>query len=155
MKIRIATPDDVHQLIQLEQSSSTAAHWTATQYRELFQSDAGHRSVLVAESAQTALLGFLIAQHITPEWELENIVVAAAERRKGVGKALLNALINRARAAKGSAIFLEVRESNREARALYENAGFQEVGVRKAYYSNPLENAVLYRFSLRYLVPGA
>jgi ribosomal-protein-alanine N-acetyltransferase len=149
VKIRTATSDDVDRLIGLEQSSSTAAHWTADQYRELLQSDGAKRLVLVAERAQTDLLGFLVAQHITSEWELENIVVAAAERRKGVGKALIHALIDRARAANSEAIFLEVRESNRAARALYENAGFQRSGVRKSYYSKPLEDSVLYRFSLR------
>jgi [ribosomal protein S18]-alanine N-acetyltransferase len=149
VKIRTATPDDVHRLIQLEQSSSTAAHWTADQYHDLFQSGpAPHRLVLIAESTDAVLLGFLVAQHIASEWELENIVVAAAQRRKGIAKTLLDALIDHARASNSEAIFLEVRESNGDARALYQNAGFQEFGSRKGYYSDPLDDAILYRFKL-------
>jgi len=92
--------------------------------------------------------GFLVARHLAPEWELENIVVAPSARRIGLGSRLLNALLANARETDSEAVFLEVRESNAAARSLYEKAGFEPTGRRKAYYTNPAEDAVLYRLLL-------
>jgi ribosomal-protein-alanine N-acetyltransferase len=100
------------------------------------------------------VLGFLVAQHLAPEWELENIVVAPAARRKGVGKRLIEWLLEEARGAQSESVFLEVRESNTIARALYETTGFQQVGRRKSYYSAPSEDAILYRWNLRPISSG-
>ena len=92
------------------------------------------------------IAGFLVARHLAPEWELENIVVSPSSQRRGIGKALLRTLLLRARDADNGAVFLEVRESNAAARGLYESAGFRQAGKRKCYYLNPLEDAVLYRW---------
>jgi ribosomal-protein-alanine acetyltransferase len=100
-------------------------------------------------SASTALAAFLVARHVAPDWELENIVVAPSARRKGLGTRLLRALFARARDTNSDSVFLEVRESNSPARALYERAGFPETGRRKSYYANPSEDAVLYRWKDR------
>jgi len=56
----------------------------------------------------------------------------------------MDTLLGQARQANSDAIFLEVRESNTGARRLYEEFGFRETGRRKAYYTNPSEDAVLY-----------
>ena len=95
-----------------------------------------------------SLIAFLIASHLAAEWELENVVVKSTFRRKGAGTALLNELLIRARAAKSESVFLEVRESNQAARALYLKSGFEQKGRRQGYYSNPPEDAILYRRSL-------
>jgi [ribosomal protein S18]-alanine N-acetyltransferase len=87
----------------------------------------------------------LVARHLAPEWELENIVVAPSARRQGLGNRLLNALLAAARETHSASVFLEVRESNSAARTLYEKAGFKQTGRRKSYYTDPLEDAVLYR----------
>jgi ribosomal protein S18 acetylase RimI-like enzyme len=79
---------------------------------------------------------------------LENIVVAPAARRKGLGKKLLAALVAAAKETNSAAVFLEVRESNAAARTLYETEGFEPTGRRKFYYTNPGEDAVLYRRTL-------
>jgi ribosomal-protein-alanine N-acetyltransferase len=94
------------------------------------------------------LLGFLVARHLAPEWELENLVVAPTIRRKGLGKRLLDGLLAHADGTNSDAVFLEVRESNASARALYESAGFAQTGRRKSYYAEPQEDAILYRRSL-------
>jgi ribosomal-protein-alanine acetyltransferase len=90
------------------------------------------------------LVGFLVARGVGSEWELENMVVASQFRRRGIAEKLLDALVVRARAANGRTIYLEVRESNVAARKLYEKAGFQQGGLRRDYYFNPAEHAVLY-----------
>ena len=150
MKIRPATSDDIPAIMHLERASPTAAHWTEQQYSQLFRPGLGsERLVLVAhERDDLALSVFLVARHIAPDWELENLVVAPHARRKGLGKRLLEALLERAGETNSESVFLEVRESNAAARALYEQAGFQQTGLRKSYYTNPLEDAVLYRRSI-------
>jgi ribosomal-protein-alanine N-acetyltransferase len=103
---------------------------------------------LVQEKEAPEILGFLVAHRLDAESELENIVVTEAARRQGAATILLGALIAHARAAQGSGIFLEVRQSNQSARALYRKLGFEETGLRKSYYSDPPEDAILCRLSL-------
>jgi [ribosomal protein S18]-alanine N-acetyltransferase len=146
VNIRPATLADIPSMLQLDRQSSTAAHWTDEQYREAFQGEAD-RLLLVAESSLD-ILGFLVARHVAPEWELENIVVAPSARQKGLGKRLLDALLVAARETNSSAIFLEVRESNAAALTLYEKVNFEPAGRRKSYYTDPPEDAVLYRLPL-------
>ncbi len=76
------------------------------------------------------------------------MVVTTSARRKGIGNQLLTALIAEARETNSDSVFLEVRESNVAARALYEKSGFRSTGRRKSYYSNPLEDAILYCLNL-------
>jgi [ribosomal protein S18]-alanine N-acetyltransferase len=159
--IRLATSHDIPAMTSLERACETAAHWTEEQYRQAIRPGSGdpERLVLVAvrssaaaartqgREPRTEILGFLVARHLAPEWELENIVVALVARRHGLGKQLMEALFVYAREAQSEAVFLEVRESNTAARKLYESAGFQQIGRRKCYYANPLEDAICYRRS--------
>jgi ribosomal-protein-alanine acetyltransferase len=157
VNIRIATLADVPGLLALERECATAAHWTEHQYQKIFESSENVRSerlALVAEERRTEnseasdriLIGFLVAQRVHSEWELENIVVSPALRRKNIGTRLLAELINRARQTNTATVFLEVRESNQAARAFYANLGFRETGRRRRYYADPTEDAVLYRY---------
>ncbi len=159
-------------MLDLERQCPTASHWSQRQYEDLFSTrgDGPRRLViLVEESADCArhgpepqlelapsrivprVLGFLIANQIGTEWELENIVVAPASRRKGLATRLFTTLLARARETNSERVFLEVRESNQPARALYVRLGFEQSGRRKLYYSNPQEDAVLYRLALNSL----
>jgi ribosomal-protein-alanine acetyltransferase len=149
-------------MINLGRQSPTAAHWSLQQYESVFAADnsrTSERFILVAEDATEAqpevrsgddanLIAFLVAQRVDKEWELENIVVAEKFRQQGLGSRLLIEFIAHARAENGSGIFLEVRASNQSARALYHRAGFEETGLRKAYYDTPREDAILYRLRL-------
>jgi ribosomal-protein-alanine N-acetyltransferase len=153
--VRRANADDVSQIIDLERESATAAHWSRQQYEGMFAANglqSPERVILVAEDetadAESEIFGFLVARRVDAEWELENIVVANSTRHRGTGTLLLMELITRARAAGGCAIFLEVRESNQDARAFYRKIGFEETGARSLYYASPAENAVLYRLKL-------
>ena len=151
MKLRAATSADIPAMLELERSCPTSAHWLPEQYEGLFVADesGARRLVLVAERPDAhGLLAFLVARHVAPEWELENIVVTPAERRVGIGRQLIDALLAAARETDSEMVFLEVRESNSAARALYEKADFQQSGRRKSYYANPLEDAILYRRNL-------
>ncbi len=156
--IRPATLADIANVMRLERSCATAAHWTEQQYGMLFQSgaDIPERLVLVADQTADAatvsreqtpcalLAGFLVADRVVDDWELQNIVVSPETRGRGLGMRLLEAMLTRAKETNSESVFLEVRESNTAARALYERAGFRQTGSRKSYYANPLEDAILY-----------
>jgi ribosomal-protein-alanine acetyltransferase len=98
-----------------------------------------------AELGRGTLVGFLVARHVREEWELENIVVSAEFRGRGIGERLLHGLLARVRETESWGVFLEVRESNVAARKFYQKAGFRDIGRRKSYYADPAEDAVLYR----------
>ena len=96
-------------------------------------------------SKDDPISGFAVARALEHEWEIENIVVAAAERRRGLASQLLDELLTAARKSGATSVFLEVRESNDQARALYEKLLFVESGRRVRYYREPIEDAVIYR----------
>jgi [ribosomal protein S18]-alanine N-acetyltransferase len=148
--------------MDLERQSPAAGHWSRNQYQALFapeeksEDQKSGRFAWVAEDdasaqperippASPGILAFLVAHRVDAAWELENIVVAAAARRRGIGQRLLGDLIEQVRSTQGSEISLEVRQSNHDARSLYRDAGFEEVGLRRSYYSDPPEDAILCR----------
>jgi ribosomal-protein-alanine N-acetyltransferase len=146
MIIRPAMRSDVHEMLRLAHEAPTAANWSEKEYERLFDAQPPRRIALVCEEGGTAQ-GFLIGRIVDDEWEIENIVIAAEVRRRRFATKLLEAFLDQARAAAARAIFLEVRESNKAARSLYEKSGFREGGRRARYYSQPVEDAVLYRRS--------
>jgi ribosomal-protein-alanine N-acetyltransferase len=144
--IRPAVSADLFSLMTLEKHAATAAHWPADRYEALFHDANSNRIALVIEEEQ--MQGFVIASAVGVEWEIENIAIAGQARRRGLGTRLLGELLDKARARRAESVFLEVRESNRAARALYEKWAFVESGRRKKYYKDPLEDAVVYRLVL-------
>ena len=142
--IHPATVADLPAMIALEKRAATAAHWSAEQYEALFRaSDPGRVALILWEESD--LLGFVIARVVGEECEIENIAVGGPARRRGLGTRLLSELLDSARAKDAAAVFLEVRESNQAARALYEKWGFRESGRRSRYYKDPAEEAIVYR----------
>ncbi|HSB53274.1 MAG TPA: ribosomal protein S18-alanine N-acetyltransferase, partial [Gemmatimonadales bacterium] len=80
--------------------------------------------------------------------EVLNLAVAPEHRRRGIGGALLEAGLKAFRRRKVDEVFLEVRESNHSAQALYLARGFRPVGQRSAYYRNPKEDALVLRLEM-------
>ena len=142
---RLADRSDLPAVIALERRISTAAHWGEEQYEAIFEPP--RRVLLVLEEAQY-LQGFLIARAVGPEWEIENVVVDQNSRRRGFGVRLIRAFLHLSRSEDLRTVFLEVRESNLAARALYEKCGFRQTGRRTAYFTNPQEDAILYHLSV-------
>jgi ribosomal-protein-alanine N-acetyltransferase len=147
MNIRAGRSEDLEALVALERQSPTAAHWPESFYRGLFDDGAVERISLVVDE-EGSLRGFLIARITSDECELENVVVAEGSQRRGVGSTLIRALFYAARDREVTRIYLEVRESNVAARALYLKCGFAISGRRAFYYSDPKEDAVLYTLTL-------
>ena len=157
--VQPAAPEHTRDIILLERQSSTAAHWSEAEYATLFQAEHGRepRLALVAlcdlpqrsSGDAPTVVGFLIAGHVAAEWELENIVVPEEARGKGIGTLLMQTFLRHAIHLKSESVFLEVRESNLAARGLYKKVGFKETSRRKSYYTNPLEDAIVYSRDLR------
>ncbi|MBI2677928.1 MAG: ribosomal protein S18-alanine N-acetyltransferase [Candidatus Koribacter versatilis] len=149
MLIRAARSEDIPAMQAIEKHAATAAHWTDSDYLKIFESPElqtdWRRIALVIE--EDKLQGFLVAQTVGGEWEIENVAIAADARRRGLGTRLVGELLDMARAQGASAVFLEVRESNRAARALYEKWAFVESGRRRQYYREPEEDAVVFKFT--------
>lgn len=161
MNIRSAIAADVDEMVCIGRACPTAPPWSESQYRELFRAAQPRRMlVLIMEDASGArsttseprrdVCGFLVASHIPQaesqqEWELESIAVDPRVGRRGLGTRLLHELITHVAAQGGGSITLEVRASNTAARGLYEKCGFSHAGLRKHYYANPTEDAILYR----------
>src|SRR4051812_32585851 len=139
-------------MMVIEKAADTAAHWPVEQYENVFSSAAPTRVALVL-TEDNDIQGFVIARVVHDEWEVENIVVARAARRRGLGARLLNDVVERARAEGATAVSLEVRESNHAARALYEKQAMQESGRRRRYYQFPDEDAIFYRIDLFLVAP--
>lgn len=105
---------------------------------------------LLLESAG-ACIGVAVCRVVLDEAELLTIAVRPAHRRAGAGRALLRAVVERARDAGARRLFLEVGADNPAARALYATAGFEAVGGRRAYYrrgQGPAADAVVMRLAL-------
>ena len=144
MQIRLAVSADIPRLMGLAKQVTTAPHWSREQYETALSGVPASRVVLVAEE-EAGLQGFIVGKSLDEEWEIENIVVAAAVQRRGLGTRLLREFLDLARSKGADRIFLEVRESNLVARRLYENWAFVENGRRKRYYREPEEDAIVYQ----------
>jgi ribosomal-protein-alanine N-acetyltransferase len=133
--------------MEIASHSVTAARWNLTAYAKLFAPDAppGLAGLVIEEDGR--IEGFIVGRAADHEWEIENIAVSGAARRRGLGSHLLGEFLRLVRDRGGREIFLEVRESNQPARKLYEKWAFVEAGRRKSYYHDPAEDALILRFS--------
>lgn len=89
------------------------------------------------------LIGYILYWHIKEEVQISNFAIHPDFRRKGLGEAVLKIILKKLHKQGAKFIFLEVRPSNTAARSLYKKLEFQVLKIRKNYYSNPLEDALI------------
>lgn len=97
---------------------------------------------LVAEE-NGQVFGYVGSQTVLDESDMMNVAVDPRFRRQGIARALIETLIAELAKMGSRCLRLEVRVSNENARALYERMGFQQLGLRKNYYHNPKEDALI------------
>jgi len=97
------------------------------------------------------IIGYVIFWLVGDEAHILNIAVHPGFRRRGIAKALLSFTLELLLKKGGKGVFLEVRRSNLAARRLYKGFGFKEIGVRKGYYTDNQEDAIV--MGLELLVP--
>jgi ribosomal-protein-alanine N-acetyltransferase len=146
--IRDATLDDVEAVVAIERSAF-ADPWSAKSFRELVgRPEVIFEVAVVDEGAGEVVVAYAIVYVADTDGDLANLATAAIARRKGIGRHLLRHVLRSARARGAHIVFLEVRESNQAARALYESEGFTGVGRRARYYAHPVEDALILRKEL-------
>lgn len=137
--------NDLNELLRLERQLFSNP-WPPQQFIREFSLEFSH--IFIAESESTGdTAGYFILWICGDTAELHNIGVEKSMQNQGVGGSLLRFILEYSR-GKAVEIYLEVRESNLNAIALYRKFGFQRFGVRKDYYSNPDEDALIYRKDL-------
>lgn len=114
--------------------------WSQRDFEDCVTSDA---TFLVAE--EDGVAGYVVALDAADEGEILNLAVAPDGRRHGLGRALVEEILDVLRERGVRQVYLEVRESNAAARALYAAQGFREVGRRPRYYRRPVEDAIVLR----------
>jgi ribosomal-protein-alanine N-acetyltransferase len=118
--------------------------WSARDFRECVASDV----VFLVAATPEGVAGYVIAQDAADEGEILNLAVAPARQRGGIGRALVEHVLETLVGRGAQRVFLEVREANAAARALYAALGFQEVGRRTRYYRRPVEDAIVLRAAI-------
>lgn len=132
---------DLEQVMPIEEANFSIP-WTANGFFSfLLREDA---LFLVAEDEETAeILGYCGILISFDEGDITNVCVREEDRRKGIGRMLVERLIQETKKAGVTVWHLEVRQSNEGAIRLYESLGFAQDGLRKGYYEEPREDAVL------------
>lgn len=150
--------DDIYTLEQLEagrlddvldlESQIFSTPWSKAQYASLMA--AGLCKIFGATERTTGRLVAYAAVSVNRsarELEIYNIAVRPEARRQGLARRLTGLVLEAARALRLERALLEVRAGNTPARRLYEGLGFTACGARRAYYTEPVEDAVLYEYS--------
>lgn len=139
LQIRPLVGDDSPALAMIEGHCPEAAHWGEQSYRRMGLD--GLQGFAAVQGGD--LSGFVLVRLVEDEMEILNLAVLPAARRRGFASRLLKEAIGRGRNSGAHRAYLEVRESNVAGRRFYSSHGFTEMGRRKAYYSQPVEDAII------------
>ena len=139
MQIRPMTMEDCEQVAEIE-AASFSMPWSIRAFTDAVSRE-NYRFFVVDEAGE--ILGYCGFLYVLDEGEIPNVCVKESARRQGVGRQMMEVLIEEAKRLSLTILYLEVRESNRGARRLYESLGFVENGIRKNFYEQPTEHAVL------------
>jgi ribosomal-protein-alanine N-acetyltransferase len=137
--------DDLDQVLAIE-TESFVEPWTRENFVQEIEYPSG--SELTVATIDDAIVGYSVTWYLEHEVHLANVAVKSGYRERGIGRALVEAVMEAARREGAPKIMLEVRESNVEARRLYEHLGFCPVGVKPDYYRVEKEDAILMRYTL-------
>lgn len=135
---------DLPEVMQIERRSFTAP-WEESTFRALMRRPSA--ALLVAER-EDGVAGYSVLWFAADESELGDIAVLPELRGMGIGRHLLRESLRVAQARGARSVYLEVRQTNAVARRMYETGGFEVVGVRRKYYSEPVEDAIVMRLDL-------
>jgi ribosomal-protein-alanine N-acetyltransferase len=157
MRLRPMVPADLADVMALEHDLFPDDPWTAQMFAEEVVQPPDSRLYLVAEAGEPApttgapvMAGYAGMMFVPGgvQSDVLTIAVARAYWGRGVGSALLGALVDTAAGRGCTEVFLEVREDNPRARGLYLRRGFEEIGVRRGYYQPSGVDAIVMRKDL-------
>jgi [ribosomal protein S18]-alanine N-acetyltransferase len=133
MGIRRARLADLDAVLTIENSWKTTPHWSHRQFQAEIENPA---SLFLVSDGEKGVEGYGVLWVVPPEGQLLDLAVAPARARRGVARALLQAMTIMARGWGCMAVTLEVSAENKPAQALYESAGFRVVGRRAKFYND-------------------
>lgn len=139
IEIRLMQKDDIPQIAQLEKETFSLP-WNQKALEESFLKET---YLFIAASFQKQVIGYIGMYIVLEEGNITNIIVSKKYRRNKIAARMLTDLFLEAKKRGVSRITLEVRKSNEGAIRLYENAGFNQTGVRRNYYEKPEEDAII------------
>lgn len=134
----------IPEILEIEHQSFSTPWSEASFYNETYNPN----SLSYTAILEFSVVGYICIRHIGDEAHILNLAVRPDMRRHGIARTLVLRIIGELRETPCKTIYLEVRVSNYQARALYEALGFKVVGIRKAYYEFPKEDAVMMALSL-------
>jgi ribosomal-protein-alanine N-acetyltransferase len=137
----LTSPSEIDDILAIEQASFSNP-WT----RAMYLSELENRGVsffFLARDDQGRAIGFCSFWRVLDELHINNIAVLPGYRRAGVGSALLMRVLEEGGRLGAKRATLEVRRSNEVAQHLYERFSFTVAGVRRGYYSQPAEDALI------------
>lgn len=141
------TEHDLLEVVEIEEQSGLSRWGWAAYYAEL---QGGNRELMLVAKplhlralAHPQIAGYIVARETAGELHINNVAVRAQYRRRGYGALLLGRVLDEARKRRATAAFLEVRNGNSAAQALYRKCGFKAIAKRPNYYSDPVEDAVV------------
>ena len=144
--VRISERADLAGILEILAQAPEAANWSAAGLEEALQL---HGKYFLVAGKRGDLTGFALGRKIGDEGEILNLAVKPGSRRQGLGKSLVQRLLEIFEEDGVATVFLEVRESNRAAIVLYRELGFSQVGVRPSYYCDPVEAALVLRLNFQ------
>ncbi len=130
--LRRMTTDDVPAVMELERALFPLDAWSEGMLRDEL-AETSTRHYVVAEAEDT-IVGYAGLRFVPPEGDVQTMAVAEGSWGRGIGRALLTGLLDRAAEYGVTHMFLEVRSDNPRAQELYRRFGFVEIGVRRGYY---------------------
>ena len=141
--LRPMTLDDIPQVIAIEKKSFPTP-WSPYAFTcELADNQFAHYLVLAAAENPSTVLGYGGMWIIIDEAHITNIAIAPALRGQALGEFLINGMIALAREKNVARMTLEVRVSNEPAKNLYNRMGFVAAGIRRGYYTDTNEDAII------------
>jgi [ribosomal protein S18]-alanine N-acetyltransferase len=146
------TEHDLLAVVELEETCGLSRWGWEAYYHEIAQGRGAlmlvARTASVVALATEPLAGFIAARFTGDEIHINNVAVAHNVRRRGIGAALLGRVLKEGRALGARTALLEVRAGNAAAQALYRRLGFVSVGLRRDYYTDPAEDALVMTASI-------
>ena len=139
MTIESMTVDDIAQVAEIERQIFSIP-WSEKAFRDSMESD---NTIYIVAKENDNVAGYAGMYLSFEEGNITNVAVNPLSRRKGSGEKIVRDILNRAYEKGVRDVFLEVRETNSVAIALYEKIGFKEEGIRKNFYDKPRENALI------------
>ena len=143
MIIRKMTLEDVKTVAQIEKECFSLP-WSEASFEDSLARE--DTVFLVCEDLD--VVGYIGMYLSFEEGEITNVAVTPSYRQRGCGNLLIQAIKEEAKAREAECVILEVRVSNAPAISLYKKHGFEEIGIRKNFYQNPSEDAIIMKVGI-------